>query len=136
VLDCGWADGRFPNRLRALAVYTSVKEVAMVRVSTVMLAVACLVTGYALLGTRVSAQDGSSVRRLPSGLGVGAHVVLSVPGDPKSVGCTIDRIDGGWVRCAEPENSSGPTFGPRTQVTETWYDIAHIISVQKVTSER
>lgn len=103
------------------------------RFSTAVLALACLVVGYLLAGTRVSAIEDQS-RRLPSGVGLGSHVVFWFSSDTKSADCTIDRIDAGWVRCASPEN--GPTFGPTTHATETWYDIAHLINVRKVTADR
>src|SRR5579859_6008160 len=77
----GFRAGEFPNRRRFGAVYTASQEVTM-RVSTVVLAVAFLVTAYTLVGTRVNALEDSPLRRLPSGLGVGAHVVLGFSSDP------------------------------------------------------
>jgi hypothetical protein len=129
----------FPNRLPCREVYTSSKEVAMVRVSTVALALACLVTGYALAGTRVNAlEDVSSARRLPSGIGaVGTHVTLWFASDPKRVTCTIARIDAGWVRCApEQGDGFGPTFGPTPQLQEEWYDLGHVVGVTKRETQR
>jgi len=104
------------------------------RVSTVVLAVAFLVTAYTLVGTRVNALEDSPLRRLPSGLGVGAHVVLGFSSDPKSVACTIAQVEAGWVRCGAPDGF-GPTLGPN-QIGDSWYDLAHVVSVQKVTAER
>ena len=123
-----------PNRRRFGAVYTASQEVTM-RVSTVVLAVSCLVTAFAVVGTRANALEDSSTRRLPSGVGVGAHVVLWFSSAPTSVGCTITQVDAGWVRCAAPEGF-GPTVGPTQMVTDSWYDVAHVVWVQKVATER
>ena len=107
------------------------------RVSAVVLALSCLITGYALAGTRVRAlEDVSAARRFPAGVGVGTHVLLGFSSDPKSVECTINRIDAGWVRCAQPENSLGPSFAATFQPTEAWYDLAHVISVTKLETQR
>jgi hypothetical protein len=107
----------------------------MVRVSTVALALACLVTGCALLGTWVNAvQDSSPARRFPSGINVGAHVMLQVAGQvvgPDTVDCTIARIDGGWFLCAPKEQPSA-----FTKPVETWYDIGHFVWVRRVATER
>jgi hypothetical protein len=125
--------GESSNRRPFGAVYTASQEVTM-RVSTVVLAVSCLVTAYALVGTRVHALEDSSTRRLPSGVGVGAHVVLGFSSDPKSIGCTIAQVEAGWVRCGAPDGF-GPTLGPN-QITDSWYDLAHVVWVQKVATER
>jgi hypothetical protein len=102
------------------------------RLSTAVLALSCVVTGYALVGTRVNAlQDASPARRFPSGMGVGTHVKLFFSSDPRLVDCTIARIDGGWIRCAPEEQ---PTAF--TKPAEVWYDLAHVVTVEKVATER
>jgi hypothetical protein len=99
------------------------------RVSTVVLALSCLVTAYVLLGTRANAlEDVSPARRLPSGIGVGTHVSLEFPNGPNNasyVDCTIARIDAGWIRCAAPEDPFKAT------PAEVWYDLAHVVSVTR-----
>ena len=94
------------------------------RVSTVAVALFCLVTGYLLLGTRVNATE-DTYRRLPVGMNVGSQVRLSFSSDPKSVSCKIDYIDAGWLRCAGPDD---PFNKPQY---ETWYDVAHVVSVSR-----
>jgi len=101
------------------------------RLSTAVLALTCVLTGYALVSTRASAQDDHSpVRRFPSGISAGTHVMLQFGGG-NNINCTIDRVDGGWFRCASEEEPSG-----LRKPAETWYDIAHVVWVQKVATER
>jgi hypothetical protein len=116
--------------LPSLAVYTSVKEVAM-RVSTVVLALLGVMTGYALGGTRVHAVEDQTLR-FPSGIGVGTRVVMYFSSDPKMIDCTIGRIDAGWVRCAPGETDPFQKVEPR----EEWYALAHVVSVWKVEPKR
>jgi hypothetical protein len=55
--------------------------------------------------------------------------------DPKSVDCTIGRIDAGWVRCAPTEDqaSAASAFA---KPAEVWYDLGHVVSVTKVDTQR
>ena len=96
------------------------------RVSTVALALACLVTGFAVAGTRVRAIDDVSSARFPSGINVGTRVVMSV-GPHSSFSCTIERIDAGWVKCASEE------LGAFEKVERpAWYAIEHVTDVQVI----
>ena len=108
------------------------------RLSTAVLAVSCVVMGYPLVGSRVNAQDDHSpVRRFPSGMGVGTRVLLRVADtpNPRDVDCTIARIDAGWVRCADPDGPAAKSaFGPTPP--ETWYDLAHVVWMQKAVTDR
>jgi hypothetical protein len=102
------------------------------RVSTAALALACLVIGYAFVGTRVNArEDVSPTRRFPASISVGSRVRLWFPGDSdRVVYCTIARIDDGWILCATPED---PFNKPPDDV---WYDLAHVASVTKLDTRR
>ena len=61
------------------------KEIGM-RVSTVVLAVLCIVSAYAFLGTRVKAfEEVFQARRLPSGINIGTTVTLSFSGNRRSL---------------------------------------------------
>jgi len=95
------------------------------RVSTVVLALACLVTGFALAGTRVKALEDVSAARVPSDITVGTRVSMSL--GPQSFSCTIERIDAGWVKCA-PDEPDAFTKVERP----AWYAIAHVTDVQKL----
>ena len=100
------------------------------RLSTVVLALSCLVTGYALVGTRVSAlEDVSPARRFPNGIGIGDRVNLWFSSDPKMVTCTIARLDAGWVRCEAKQD-------PFNKPPEVWYDLAHVVSIEKLERQR
>jgi len=100
------------------------------RVSTVLLALSCLVTGYSLAGARVNATE-DVYRRFPAGVGTGTHVRLTFSSEPNYVDCTIERIDGGWLRCAPPDDPF------RTyKVEEIWYDVSHVVTVTKVETQR
>jgi hypothetical protein len=120
----------FSNRWSFRAVYTwSLKEVTM-RVSTIVLALSCLLMAYMFVGNRVNAQDDHSpVRRFPSGIGVGTRVNLELTNDTRYIECTIARIDAGWIRCAAPEDPFKPP-------PEVWYDLAHVVSVTKRNAAR
>ena len=96
------------------------------RLSSVALALVCVVTGYALLGTRVKAVEDVSAARFPSGIGVGSHVLMWFSSDPKTVSCTIARIEAGWVSCAPTETDP---FQKVVQY-ETWYNLAQVVTVE------
>jgi hypothetical protein len=93
------------------------------RGSTAVLALSCLVAGYALVGTRAAASE-DPARRFPAGIGVGARVTLWFSSDLGSVACTVDRIDSGWIHCATPED-------PFNKQDEIWYDLGHVVSITK-----
>lgn len=115
----------FSNRPCSGALYTPLMEVAM-RVSTIVLALACLVTGFGLAGTRVKAVEDVSAARFPSDITVGARVAVSL-GPQTGFSCTIERIDAGWFKCAPDEpNEFIKVERPR------WYAIAHVTDVQKL----
>lgn len=95
------------------------------RVSTVVLALGCLLTGFALAGTRVKALEDVSSARFPSGFTVGTRVQMSF--DPQSrVFCTIERIDAGWVKCADEMDGFNKEPHP------AWYAIAHVTDVERL----
>lgn len=96
------------------------------RVSTVVLALACLVAGFALAGTRVKALEDVSPARFPSDINVGSRVVMSL-GPQSSFSCTIERIDAGWVKCAADELDAF-----KKVERPAWYAIAHVTDVQKI----
>jgi len=83
----------------------------MNRVSTAALLVSCLLAGYALTGTRVSAiDDVSQVRQLPNGLNIGTHVTLtfavnSLGNSSSQVECSIMDVSQGWVRCPADDST-------------------------------
>src|SRR5262245_27266342 len=107
----------------------SLKEVAM-RVSTVMLALACLITGFALAGTRVKAVEDVSPARFPGDITVGARVLVSL-GAESGFSCTIERIDAGWFKCADE------ALDPFNKVENPgWYAIAHVTSVRRLQPKR
>ena len=96
------------------------------RVSTAVLALACLVTGFALAGTRVKALDDVSPARFPSDITVGTRVTVSL-GPEQRFTCAIERIDAGWFKCAPEEiDAFSKVESPG------WYAIAHVTDVQKL----
>lgn len=101
------------------------------RVSTVVLALGCLVTGFAVAGTRVKALEDVSPARFPGDINVGTRVVMSFGGQSGgTVDCTIERIDAGWVRCA-------PDVDPFHGVERpAWYAISHVTDVQRLQPKR
>jgi hypothetical protein len=101
------------------------KEVVM-RVSTVVVAFACLVTGFAFAGPRVRALDDVSQARFPSGINVGTRVVMSL-GPQSGFSCTIERIDAGWVKCAPDELDAF-----KKVERPAWYAIAHVTDVRVI----
>jgi hypothetical protein len=100
------------------------------RVSTVVLALACLVTGFALAGTRVKALEDVPPARFPSDITVGTRVLMSF-GSGSVFSCTIERIDAGWVKCAPDQLDAF-----NTSERPAWYAIAHVTDVQKVQPKR
>jgi len=101
------------------------------RVSTVVLALACLVAGYAMASTRVSAVE-DQARRFPGGIAVGTRVSLTyMEADAPRfyANCTIAVVDGGWFRCAVKED-------PFNKPPEVWMDLAHVTRIEKVSAER
>jgi hypothetical protein len=96
------------------------------RVSTVVLALACLVTGFALAGTSVKAGEDVSPARFPSDITVGTRVVMSF-GPQSGFSCTIERIDAGWVKCAPDQLEAF-----KKVERPAWYAIAHVTDVQKL----
>jgi hypothetical protein len=104
----------------------------MNRVSTAVLALACLVTGFALAGTRVKALDDVSPPRFPSDISVGTRIVMSLDGpNGGTISCAIERMDAGWIKCATDEQD---TFHPT--VRPQWYAIAHVTDVEPVQPKR
>ena len=106
------------------------------RVSTVVLAFSCLVMAFMLVGNRVNAQDDHSpVRRFPGGMYVGTRVIVHFSANAVNGGgaisCTLAAIDSGWFRCAPPSPNDAFNKDP-----QEWYDIAHVVTVQKVETER
>ena len=102
------------------------------RVSTVVLALSCLVTGYALAGTRVKALEEVSPARFPSGITIGSHIVMSFGTQTGGImPCTIERIDAGWVKCA-PDELDAFNKVERPE----WYAIAHVTDVKPVQPKR
>lgn len=108
------------------------------RVSTVVLALSCLVTGYALAGTRVSAVDdpSQSARRFPPGMPVGTRVMLTFSSSSSQMrdyfSCSIAEVSAGWFRCAPDENQTDVFTKPE----EVWYDLAHVTRVKKLEKDR
>ena len=116
-----------PNRLCSGALYTSLKEVAM-RVSTAVLAIACLVTGFAVAGTRVKALEDVSPARFPSDITVGpvsrcrsgpvgtspARLNGSMPGGSSVLPTSRTRSIRSSARCGMPSRTS-LTCSRRTQ---------------------
>lgn len=106
----------------------------MRRVSTVVLALACLVTGYSFAGSRVgaTADEVLQARRFPDAVNVGQHVVLTFVvntfgNSPSPLECTIAAVSQGWVRCED---------GPTRQGVGVWYDLAHVVKVEKLETQR
>ena len=100
------------------------------RVSTVVLALACLMTGFALAGTRVKALEDVSPARFPSDIAVGARVAVSL-GRESNFSCTIERIDAGWFKCAPDEvDAFNKVDSP------SWYAIAHVTDVRPLQPKR
>jgi len=94
------------------------------RLSTVVLALACVVTGFALAGTRVKAVEDVSPARFPNEITVGASIAVSL-GPEKGFSCTIERIDIGWFKCAPDQLDAF-----KTVERPSWYAIAHVTDVR------
>jgi len=99
------------------------------RMSTVVLALACLVTGFALAGTRVKAVEDVSSARFPSDITVGTRVSMSFGEGSSS--CTIERIDAGWVKCAPEQVDVFTKVDSRG-----WFAIAHVTNVERLQPKR
>jgi len=104
------------------------------RVFTAVVALVCLVTGYALAGTRVKALEDVSPARFPGGITVGTRVALWFGSSENggTIYCTIARIDAGWVRCAATDVDPFKTV----EQHESWYALARVISVDKLEPKR
>jgi hypothetical protein len=118
---------------------------AMNRISATVLSMACLVTGYALAGSRVraTAEDTQS-RRLPNTVNVSDHITLafaagSFGNSPSVFECTILDVSVGWVRCAT-DNVNGTRSQPFTPPPGVismqngggvWYDLARVVMLTK-----
>jgi hypothetical protein len=111
----------------------------MNRLSTAVLVISCLLGGYALAGTRVSAAD-DAARRFPAVVEVGNRVTVLFDGGETHSGsanieslttylprfdCTIAEVSNGWFRCALANDTFNP---PREQA---WYDINHVAALTK-----
>ena len=96
------------------------------RVSTIVLALACLVTGFALAGTRVKALEDASPARFPTDITVGTLVLVSLSSQ-SGFSCTIERIDTGWFKCAADQ----PDAFNKIERPD-WHAIAHVTGVRKL----
>ena len=102
------------------------------RISAVVCAIGCFLTGYAVAGFRVSASPGDvQVRSLPSGTNIGERVTLmfaagSIASGLSEVDCKVAGLAGVWVRCA---NANDSLDSSREQV---WYDTTRVAIVKKV----
>lgn len=97
------------------------------RMSTAVLALACVVTGFVLAGTQVRAVEDVSPARFPNEIVIGARVAVSLDG--KKLSCTIARVDVGWFQCA-PEGVDPFKMTERPE----WYSIAQVSWVQRLQS--
>jgi hypothetical protein len=102
------------------------------RISAVVLAVACFLGGYAVSGYRVSASpDDVEVRRLPIGMNVGDTVTLTfatgaIASGMNDLECKVVNLSGIWVRCASANESQN------TSREQLWYDTTRVAVVRKL----
>jgi len=86
-----------------------------------------VVTGYAIAGPSVKAQD--TAKRVPNAINQGDTVSLlfahgTIASGEYSMTCTITAVSDSWIRCGRPDTIGGPREQP-------WYDVSRVVKITK-----